>query len=298
MHVRTHRSARNICLLSLLVTLAACETAADRAKADSVNALVLEQQLLMAQLTAQKDSIASVVDDADNFISQIDSQISRVKGLPAAKRSAVASESPIADQRQARKDMLAKVDALVDRARATAEQLAESQRREKALRGENAKLQARIDSVQSVVAELTALIDRQAISVATLTARTDSLDAVLNQVRASTSRAYYLIGTEEELLKQGVIVHEGGTNLLVTRVGRTVVPSRNFDRSLFTPIDMRAVQQIEVPDTTRRYTIVSRQSLDNAEVAGRDRSTFKGHLRITDAESFWAPSRYLIIVKR
>ena len=298
MPVRNHRTVFRICLLSLFVTLAGCETAADRARADSVSALVLEQQLLMAQLTAQKDSIAGVVDDADQFISQIDSQISRVKGLPAARRRNVASESPIADQRQAREDMLAKVDALVNRARATAEQLAESQRRERALRGENAKLQARIDSVQAVVAELSALIDRQAISVATLTARADSLDAVLTQVRATTNRGWYLIGTEDELMKQGVIVHEGGTNLLVTRVGRTVVPSRNFDRSLFTPIDVRASQQITVPDTTRRYTIVSRQSLDNAEVAGRDRSTFRGHLKITDPEAFWAPSRYLIIVQR
>lgn len=289
---------KHLRLLPLLVFTLACETAADRARADSVNALVTEQQQLMAQLAAQKDSLALVVDDADAFISQIDSQISRVKGLPAAKRSSVASESPLADQQQARKDMLAKVDALVNRARATAAQLAEAQRREKALRGENAKLQARIDSVQQVVAELTASIERQAITVAELTARTDSLDVVLNEVRASTSRAFYVIGTEQELRDKGVIVREGGTNFLVARVGRTIVPSRSFDRSLFTPIDTRTVQTIHVPDTTRRYTIVSRQSLDNAEVAGRDNSTFKGHLKITDIDSFWAPSRYLIIVQR
>ena len=289
---------KHLRLLPLLVLTLACETAADRARADSVNALVTEQQQLMAQLAAQKDSLSSVVDDADQFISQIDSQISRVKGLPAGKRSTIASESPLADQQQARKDMLARVDALVDRARATAAQLAESQRREKALRGENTKLQARIDSVQQVVAELTASIERQAITVAELTARTDSLDVVLNEVRASTSKAFYVIGTEAELLKNGVIVHEGGTNFLVARVGRTVVPSRSFDRSLFTPIDTRTVQRIEVPDTARRYTIVSRQSLDNAEVAMRDKSTFKGHLQINDTDSFWAPSKYLIIVQR
>lgn len=289
---------KHLRLLPLLVLTLACETAADRARADSVNALVTEQQQLMVQLAAQKDSLSTVVDDADQFISQIDSQISRVKGLPAAKRSREASESPLADQQQARKDMLARVDALVDRARATAAQLAESQRREKALRGENTKLQARIDSVQQVVAELTASIERQAITVAELTARTDSLDVVLNEVRASTSKAFYVIGTESELMKKGVIVREGGANLLVARVGRTVVPSRSFDRSLFTSIDTRTVQRIEMPDTTRRYTIVSRQSLDNAEVGMRDKSTFKGHLNINDADNFWAPSKYLIIVQR
>ena len=285
-------------LLPLLVLTLACETPAARARSDSARALAAEQERLMAQLTAQRDSLSHVVVEADAFVGQIDSAISKVKGLKKPPKPAQTPEGPLQEQMQARKDMLAKVNALVERARTTAAQLAESQRREKELRGENAKLQARIDSVQTILAELNASIEQQAVTIAALTARTDSLDTVLNDVRAAQSKAYYIIGREDELLKKGVIVREGGANMLVARVGRTIVPARSLDRQLFTPIDVRNVQEITMPDTSRRYQIVSRQSLDNAVVAMREQSTFRGNLRINDIDQFWAPSKFLIIVQR
>jgi hypothetical protein len=100
----------------------ACTSAKERARADSVQALANQQKELMAKLEAQKDSLTQVVGDADSFISKVDSQVSRVKGLPKAKRRKD-SESGIEDQIQARKDMLRRVNALVQRAQETAKEL-------------------------------------------------------------------------------------------------------------------------------------------------------------------------------
>jgi hypothetical protein len=259
----------------------------------------MRQRALMIKLNAQKDSLSHIVDDADTFAAQIDSQISKVKGLKAKKGKRRGEiESPMEEQMQARKELLLRVSALVERARSTASQLNEAQQREKALLEDNARLRERADSAEAAIAELTASVERQAETIAALTARADSLEVVVNEVRASQSKAYYIIGSTDELLKKGVIVREGGANLLVARVGRTVVPAREFDRQLFTAIDTREVQEIQVPDTSRRYMIVSRQSLDNAEVADRDKSTFRGTLKITNAPQFWASSPYLIIVER
>jgi len=58
------------------------------------------------------------------------------------------------------------------------------------------------------------------------------------------------------------------------------------------------VHTIDVPDTTRKYQIVSRQSLDDAKVTTRDGNTFRGALEIPEAERFWSTSKYLIIVQR
>ena len=69
-------------------------------------------------------------------------------------------------------------------------------------------------------------------------------------------------------------------------------------RSLFTAIDQRETTTIPVPDTTRRYRVISRQSLDAAEVAAREGTNFKGALKITKPEEFWAPSRFLILLKQ
>ena len=77
---------------------------------------------------------------------------------------------------------------------------------------------------------------------------------------ASNARVYYIIGREDELLKKGVIVKEGGMNLLVGRVGKTVQASRSLDPSVFTAIDARQVSTIPMPDSTRTYRVISRQS--------------------------------------
>ena len=55
---------------------------------------------------------------------------------------------------------------------------------------------------------------------------------------------------------------------------------------------------IAILDTTKRYEIVSRQSLDDAKVGAREGTSFRGPLEIADSEKFWSPSRYLIIVQR
>ncbi|MFL5574856.1 MAG: hypothetical protein ACJ79S_02655 [Gemmatimonadaceae bacterium] len=285
----------------LLLTLgtAACDTKKYQAQADSARVAAAEQTRLATQLSAQKDSLTSVVLEADKFISQVDSQISRVKGLPSGRRKGGPElESPIQQQIAERKAMLARVQALVERTRQTQAQLARSNKK-------NAQLTAQIEKDQQMIADLTATIERQTTTIASLQARVDSLSQstaeLSGQVATLTetnNRAYYIVGKEKDLLKKGVIAREGGANLLVARVGRSVQPARNFDRALFTQIDQRSALEITVPDPARKYKLVSRQSLDDAEVAERDGNSFKGNLKIKDPAHFWSQSRYLILVER
>ena len=125
----------------------------------------------------------------------------------------------------------------------------------------------------------------------------DSLSVQTQELTETSNRAYVIVGKEKDLLKKGVIVREGGANLLVARVGRSVQPARKFDPELFTRIDQRSALDIAVPDTTKEYKLVSRQNLDNAEVAQRKGNKFRGNLHIKDPQAFWAQSRYLILVQ-
>jgi hypothetical protein len=63
-------------------------------------------------------------------------------------------------------------------------------------------------------------------------------------------------------------------------------------------VDSRQTTLIPLPDSTRRYRIVSRQSLDAAEVQERKRNTFRGNIHIADASRFWGPSKYLVVVEQ
>ena len=292
-------------LLPLVALPVACMSPRDRARADSARALIVEQHQMLDKLAAQRDSVNQLLGDASTFIGKIDSSISRVKGLPGPSRAKRGSEGPLEDQLRNRKDMLRRVDALVDRARATAREVAELKQRQTELMTENGKLRAENGGLRDSLAaqaqqmaELTASIEKQAQMIIEMQGRLDDLGKELNVARASYSRAYYVIGTEDELLKKGVIVKEGGTNLLIKRVGRTLVPARDLKRDVFTSIDTREVHEIALPDTTKRYQIISRQSLDEVKVATREGTSFRGPLEIPDAEKFWAPSRYLIIVQR
>ena len=292
-----HRLRLPLALLPALA-LAACDDKQQQARADSLQAVTAEQLQLTTQLSAQKDSLTKVIFEADDFIAQIDSQIRTAKVMPKEKRTRKEMESPIEEQLQLRKETLDRVAALVKRANATAAQLAESRRREQTLRGENEQLQGTLAKVQEQVAADQMMIAQLGETIRKQRGTIDSLGTETRTVAGKLYRAYYVVGTERELLEKGIIEREGGANLLVARPGRTLQPARKLDPSAFTAIDQREVREIMVPDPAKRYRIVSRQSLDNAVVDERDKLTFKGNLKIADTDQFWSPSRYLILVQR
>jgi regulator of replication initiation timing len=269
------------------------------AREDSLRVVQTQQLQLMTQLSAQKDSLTKVILDADDFIAKVDSKISSVKGVRGKSVKARKDlESPIQQQIQNRKEMMARVDALVKRAKETADQLAAAKEREAELKGENVRLQSENDSLRSqldenqkMIWQFSETIERQGQTIA-------NLETEIKTVGARLYTAYYIIGTEKELLAKGVVVREGGANLIFKRIGRTLQQARKLDPDLFKQIDQRETQVIAVPDSTKRYRLVSRQNLDHAEVQDRDGTTFSGNLKITDINGFWGPTRYLILAER
>jgi regulator of replication initiation timing len=288
-------------VLAIVATTALVTVACDNGRAareDSLRVVQSQQLQLMSQLSAQKDSLTRVVLDADDFIAQIDSKVSSVKGVRGKPKKTKELESPIQQQIQNRKEMMARVDALVKRAKQTADELAAAKEREAELKGETVRLQgeneqlrSQLDENQKMIAQFSETIERQAASITTL-------ETEIKTVGARLYTAYYIIGTEKKLLEKGVVVREGGANLLIKRFGRTLQQARKLDPEKFTQIDQRETQMIVVPDSTKRYRLVSRQNLDHAEVQERDGLTFSGNLKITDINGFWGPTRYLILAQR
>ncbi len=280
------------------LSLVACGPSKDRLRADSIaTASASEQGRLQKQLAAQKDSLTRVVLQADDFIMHIDSSVSRVVGRPKGKKKD-AKLDPLAQQLQNRKAVMERVDALVARARETAKQLAAANK-------ENAELRSQLATDEAMINDLNATIQRQTATINALSQRVDSLNGVTREMGATIAsleamhnKAFYVIGREDDLLQHGVIVHEGGANLLIAHPGRTIQISRNADASAFTAVDQRQANVIEMPDPNRRYRIVSRQSLDYATVENRDNETFTGNLKITQPARFWAPSRFLVVVEQ
>lgn len=287
--------------IASLTLIAACKDKAAVARGDSLSGQLTQQQQLSNQLQGQKDSLTRVVIDADAFLGKMDSAISTVKGLPRSRRTDM---DPLAAQVQARKDVMDRVNALVARAKSTANQLAELQRQQSASSSENATLRqqateqaAKIEADAQMIADLGATIDRQKTQIAELEARLDSLGTQLTALGNKHYQAYYVIGTEQDLISKGVAVKRGGANLLIAHPGKTLVPAQMLDPSAFTSIDQRQTNEITVPDSTKRYRIITTQDLGAAEVKERQGSSFKGNLKITNPDQFWGASRFLILVQ-
>jgi hypothetical protein len=289
-------------IAAFAVLVVSCKDKEAIARVETLEVKVTEQQALTNQLNSQKDSLIRVVLDADAFLGQMDSAISTVKGMP---RNRAAKGDPLADQLQARKDMQARVSALVTRAKQTANELAELQRKQSEANAQNAAMReqladqtSKIESDAQLIVDLGATIERQNVQIASLEARLDSLGSEVKALGARHFKAYYVIGTEKELIDKGIVLKEGGANLLVARPGRTLVPARVLNPDAFTAIDQRETTVIQVPDTARRYRLISRQDLANAEVPWRERNELKGPITITKPEEFWAQSRFLILVRQ
>jgi hypothetical protein len=293
---------RQLTVLVAVLSITACKDTEAVARADTLEVRLTEQQALANQLAAQKDSLVRVVLDADAFLGQMDSAISTVKGLPRNRRG---TSDPLADQLQARKDMQQRVNALVARAKVTAEQLGALQRKELETKSQNVAIREqlteqtnKIEADAQLITDLGATIERQNAQIATLEFRLDSLSTEVRTLGTKLYKAYYVIGTEKELTTKGVVQRVGGANLLIARPGRTLVPAQLFNPDSFTVIDQRETTTIPVPDTTARYRIITRQNLEAAEVSAREGMTFKGPIKITKPEEFWAQSRFLILVKQ
>ena len=304
------KSRLTLALASAAFAVVACGPSKEHIATDSTAAIAAQKEKdLGVQLSAQKDSLTRIVLEADSFISHIDSSMASVKGV--GKKNAAKNLDPVLRSIEQRKLLMARVDSLVARARATANQLAKTGK-------DNKQLLARIAEDSAMVSDLNTTIKRQDAQIQVLASRVDSLRGVSTQlatnlattttrlvattdtlvtVQNAHNKAYVVIGTEEDLVKKGVVTREGGMNLGFAHPGRTLQIAREPDAAQFNAVDQRNLAVIAVPDSTKRYKLISRQSLDHAQVDWRENNVFKGNLKITDATQFWGPSRFLVLVE-
>lgn len=168
----------------------------------------------------------------------------------------------------------------------------------------NASQAAQIAEYEKSISDLRISVENQSREIAALVVVVDSMgreNAALtarNVAMAATEDSVFVaIGTEKELTEKGVIRREGGTLLAFGR-GKTIVPARAFDLEDFQVMSKSRDLAIALPEVDREYRVVSRQSLEYTDVVNPKEPLVKGTLTVTDPDKFWAPSKYLILVRR
>jgi hypothetical protein len=289
---------------SIIGVLALGLVACDRGPSPEIQAQ-LDQ---LVAVSAEKDSLLSQVAENARLMSEISTQLVAVADREKLEKSVSASESPIAASRDSLRVMVGDV---TQRIQLGEERLRQSQRRIRALSNVSDSLKAQLDAT---VASLTETLENQKATIETLTARVEELEAenvvlatekaalvdTVEQLVEETNTAYYVIGTKDELIQRGIVTEEGGSRVLFIfgKAGKTIVPARQLNPADFTPIDIRSVTEIALPDSSEEYRIASRQdvaALAEPPENGKIRGT--NALRITAPDQFWMPSKFLILVR-
>jgi myosin heavy subunit len=289
------------------VVLTACDTA--RAE--------LEQKVVELQtVSAQKDSLMQEVMSTTQFVSDLSSDLAAVKALNAGKPvAAEASELEGKSPAQMRAQIRERVRDLAERFQQSETRLAQSRARVQNLTGSNAEMQKQLAVYDSTINSLRAVMESQKTEISslaeqvqglqsanvtlaaardTLTMQRDQLTSTVSTLTSESNKAYYIVGTESDLVKRGIVQKRGG----FLGIGKTVTPARSLSESDFTVIDRMRDSSITLPDAAKKYQIVSRQDTRFLAVQPDKDGSLRESLRVASPEQFWASSKFLILIER
>jgi chromosome segregation ATPase len=112
----------------------------------------------------------------------------------------------------------------------------------------------------------------------------------LAKAAAKASRGYFLIGSEQDLIRLGVLERKRG--VLGLKKHRRL--RQDFDKAAFIPIDVSSVREIPIPAGRRAVELLSPHPSSSYSLVESDAGTV---LRIDDVEQFWQ-FRFAVIVMR
>ncbi len=266
----------------------------------------------MATVSAAKDSLVRDLAETTRLLADINTELAKVSTERRAVEPVVSPESQLATSASERAQVLKKVQDLTARLRNSESRLAASQRRVRALTQDSDSLRTVLADFQTTIDGLQALVEGQKTTIANLEAElgatkaevaalAESNQLLTDTVSAMTTRentVYYVVGTKKDLMDKGVIREVGGTRFLIfTRTGETLKPAEDLDPSLFTAIDRRQVSEIPMPRPDKQYRLVTNQNLTFSNVPADANGRIRGTLQITNPESFWTNSKFLILVE-
>jgi hypothetical protein len=251
----------------------------------------------LSQASSERDRLMGEVAENTRLVSEISRELSKVN-VPA-KALKISGESPL---RASRDTLIQKIHYMTTRVKDLEPRLKQSEQHVKelttisdSLRNE---LTATLQNLNGVIENQKETITALTEQVARLTAENNALRDTLDNMSTVVNTVSYVVGTKDELEKKGVIQEEGGARFLFVlwKSGKTLVPSRNLDPSVFTSVDRRHLQSLPLT-ADREYHIVSRQDVSALETPPDHDGKLSGAVKIADSARFWSASKYLIIVE-
>lgn len=264
-----------------------------------------ELQKQISQLESERTTLQQNMAEREKFVGEVvqavndvykDVEAARVKESKLVQKTTGSEGTMNVANLDTRKQLLDNISSI-------GLTLKENQKKIANLQVKAKKLGAEIAGLNTVIENLKQTIAEREVSIAALETRVKGLEtdvaekaqvinekeAVIEQHVKTLNTAYYIVGTQDELEKKGIINDEGG--FLWGLLGSTTVMSSGIDPNAFTAVDVRKDQTIEVDGKIDAILPARSQGL----FAMANNNNAKSVLTIKDANKFWL-EKYLVIV--
>ena len=159
------------------------------------------------------------------------------------------------------------------------------------------RLEERAQAQEQQITELLAELENSKVvikglnkNISDLTASNQQKDDYIAQQVAAANRAYFIVGTYNELKEAGIVNKTGG----FIGIGRKQGTVADMNTDLFNQIDRTKVTTITVGK--RKAQVISQHPADSYElVADEDDAQTTAYLRILNPTQFWKYTDYLVI---
>ncbi len=118
--------------------------------------------------------------------------------------------------------------------------------------------------------------------------------STVSTMTKEANKAYYVVGTEKDLIAKGVLIKTGG----FLGFGKTLAQATSLKEQDFTEIDRMRDSTISFPKADKSYMIVTRQDPQFLAVAPDKNHLLRTGLKVASPEQFWAASKFLIVVEK
>jgi chromosome segregation ATPase len=260
------------------------------------------------QKTAQNLASISQADSLQKIIAQKDNEINDMMGTlneiqegfrqitEAENRVTVAQSGEKADKAQQIRENMQFISQRMQQNKQLINKL-QQQLRESSFKGDELKktietltaqleekeqqlqqLRVELDSKDIHISQLDETINNLNTNVSSLQEESSQKTEVINTQDRQLNTAWYVFGTKSELKEQGILVK-----------GRVL--QGNFNKSYFTKIDIRVVNEIKLYSKWAKLLTMHPGSSYTLNRDSKDQYV----LRITNPQTFWSTSKYLVV---
>lgn len=252
-------------------------------------------QSVISAKDAEIDGLFTMLNEIEDNLSMISSKYSTVQEL---RRNSTEGSYNV---KTAINDQMSSIDNIMA---GNKKKISELNAKVASLNSKNTELQAYITRLEERAAEqeaqiaelLTELENNKVVikglnkNITDLTASNQEKDLYIAQQTANANRAYFVVGSFDELKEAGIVTKSGG----FIGIGRKQGTVADMNTDLFTEIDRTKVTTIAI--NKKKAQVISKHPSGSYEmVMDENEPSVCAYLRILNPSQFWKQTQYLVI---